>query len=182
MAFRDVLTGLDSNGVLRIHQLMDQLMSIFRFLIKLTPDERMALPAVGDRRWAFLTKNFRHAQRHADLLPPFRDILNYKRVYYDYTELLQVLDRVNELQEALTDTVMQIGANGFDFALVFYDMAEKAAASGQPGTETMYKSLAKHFARINKSTDEVDIVVPKIGSNDTPNVNANVQDPNGQDH
>jgi hypothetical protein len=156
MAFQDVFTGLDDHTVSRANVLLDGLDGIFTFFIKLTPEERKALPSIGDRRFSFVAKNYRFANRHSDLLPPFRDIHVYRRMYYDYEQLLELLDRVNSMQEGLRDTVMQIGANTYDIALTFYEMAEKAANGRQPGTEAMYKSLAKHFARINGEVDATD--------------------------
>jgi hypothetical protein len=153
MAFQDVFTGLDDHAVSRANVLLDGLDSIFTFFVKLTPEERMALPSIGDRRFSFVAKNYRFANRHSDLLPPFRDIHNYRRSYYDHEQLTQLFDRVAAMHEGLNDTLMQVGANTYDYALTFYGMAEKAAKGGQPGTETMYKSLAKHFARINSDQD-----------------------------
>ncbi len=144
---------MNTGAVVNLHSLIDQLEAQLRFRIKLTPDQRQSMATVGDRRYSFLGKGHRYAQRHPNLLPQYRSIQDFDRVMFDFEELQQVLDRVNTLQEGLSDTLKQIGANAFDFGLVFYDLVGKASEGGVPGTEVIYKDLAKHFARINSNDD-----------------------------
>ncbi len=151
--YQNIVTGMNPTAVINLHSLIDQLEAQVRFRIKLTPQQRQGMITVGDRRISFLDKSHRYAQRHADLLPPYRSIQDFDRVVFDFEELQRVLDRVNTLQEGLNDTLKQIGSNAFAFALVFYDSVGKASEGGVPGTELIYKDLAKHFTRIN-STDE----------------------------
>ena len=133
---------MNTGAVINLHSLIDQLEAQVRFRIKLTPQQRQGMITVGDRRISFLDKSHRYAQRHADLLPPYRSIQDFDRVVFDFEELQRVLDRVNTLQEGLNDTLKQIGSNAFAFALVYYDSVGKAS-----------EGLAKHFTRIN-STEE----------------------------
>jgi hypothetical protein len=130
-------------------------------VIKLTPRERQALVSVGDRRASFLLKNIRYARRHKNLLPPYPDLANYNRVYYDFTAIQGILDRLTSLTESAGDTTKQLGANAMDFAFLFYDAIGTASLSGEPGTETIYKDLFKHFQRMGSDDTEQD----KTGEN-----------------
>jgi hypothetical protein len=151
--YQNIVTGMNTGAVVNLHSLIDQLEAQLRFRIKLTPDQRQSMVTVGDRRISFLGKGHRYAQRHPNLLPQYRNIQDFDRVMFDFEELQQVLDRVNTLQEGLADTLKQIGANAFEFSLIFYDLVGKASEGGIPGTEVIYKDLAKHFVRINSSDD-----------------------------
>jgi hypothetical protein len=174
MAYQEIQTGLNDAIMTRIHASLDQVVSDLRCLTKLTPEQRQSTTSVGDRRFTFLSKAYRHALRHPSLMPPFRDINNYTRIFEDFQRLQGVLDRVRSLSEGLSDTVMQVGANAFDFSLVFYDMIEKAAGTGHAGTEVIYKDLAKHFARINPAEEDTNTTGGKGG--DTPPIPGNIQD------
>ncbi len=151
--YQNIVTGMNTGAVVNLHSLIDQLEAQVRFRIKLTPQQRRGDDHGRRSPHGFLDKSHRYAQRHADLLPPYRSIQDFDRVVFDFEELQRVLDRVNTLQEGLADTLKQIGANAFEFSLIFYDLVGKASEGGVPGTELIYKDLAKHFTRIN-STDE----------------------------
>ena len=168
MAYQNVFTGLNDGLVAHIHALIDQLEGLMTYLIKLTPKQRQALVSVGNRRTSFLLKNIRYARRHGNLLPPYRDLANYNRVYYDFNAMQGIQDRLVSLSEAVGDTTKQVGANAMDFALVFYALVETASQTGEPGTETIYKDLAKHFARLSSDDTEQDTTGDNKDGGTTP--------------
>lgn len=153
--YSDVITGLTPNVVATFITKLNELHTLIGpCLVKLSPEQRSALPVVGDRRYSFVAKAFRLGEQHQYLFPTFRDYNTFKRIHYDFVQMQALVDRLRSFVEAMSDTLLQIGANNFDTALIFYSMTETASKSDQPGTQVIYRDLARHFARINGAEED----------------------------
>lgn len=153
--YKEIQTGLTPSIVAAFNAKLNELLSIvMHYLIKLSPEQRSAMPIVGDRRFSFVAKSFRLGAYHQNLFPTFRDYETFKRIHFDYLEMQSMVDRLRSFVEAMNDTLLQIGVNNFDTALIFYEMASAAASRDQPGTQVVYRDLARHFARINGAEED----------------------------
>lgn len=152
--YKEINTGFTPAIVAAFHAKLNELVTIVgQCLVKLSPEQRSAMPIVGDRRYSFLAKSFRLGGQHPNLFPHFRDFATFQRIYFDYMEMQSMVDRLRSFVEAMSDTLLQIGVNNFDTALIFYEMAEAAANRDQPGTQVVYRDLQRHFLRINAADE-----------------------------
>ena len=149
MAYRNVFTGLDVARISRISSLLDQLETELRFTIKLKPAERSAANPVGKRRKTLLEKAIMWARQFPRVLPGFKNINEFERIYFDFTELLPIKAKLASLSERLSDTVMQIGSNNLAITLSFYENVKDAMDSQEPGTEVVVNELSEFFVRNN---------------------------------
>lgn len=153
--YNDINTGFTPAIVAAFHAKLNELFTLVAHcLVKLSPEQRSGMPTVGDRRFTFLLKAFRLGGQHQNLFPNFRDYNTFKRIHYDFLEMQQMVDRLRSFAEAMSDTLLQIGVNNYDTALIFYEMATAAAHRDQPGTQVVARDLARHFARINGADED----------------------------
>lgn len=149
MAYKNVFTGLDASRIARIMSLLDQLEAELRFTIKLKPAERSSANPVGKRRKTLLEKAIMWARQFPLILPGFRNINEFERMYFDYTSLLPVKAKLSSLSERLSDTVMQIGSNNLSVSLSFYENVKEAMEANEPSTEVAVNELSEFFYRSN---------------------------------
>jgi hypothetical protein len=115
------------------------------FLIDLTPDERKAMPKMGDKSRAFVSKALEAATRNPDFLPRSFDLLEMRRDVDLFEAMYPVVMAIAQLQELIDNTYMAVGSEAYASALTVYTYAK---AGGQmAGLETVTDELGQRFAR-----------------------------------
>ncbi len=121
------------------------------FLIDLTTDERKGLSKMGDKSSAFVTKALEVATQNPDFLPR---AFNVEEMRKD-VELMQMLQPIlmvlNQLQDLVEDTYMQVGSEAYTAALNVYNYA-KNSPSGT-ALEGVAEDLGRRFARKPRPTE-----------------------------
>jgi len=128
-------------------------------LINLSVEDRMALPKMGDKTLAFVTKALEYAKQNPTLVPAFLSIAEFEKDVTAVTGLNNVLRPLQQLTEKLDDTTLQAGSEAYSAALVFYTSVKSAAKAGVPGMKTIYDDLQARFPGRGKVAT-VDKVAP----------------------
>ncbi len=115
------------------------------FLIDLNTDDRKALPKMGDKSRAFVSKAMEVAAQNPDFLPRSFDLAEMQKDVQLYESLYPVLMALTQLQDLVDDTCLAVGSEAYAAALQVYTYAK---ASGQgTGLETAVEELGIRFAR-----------------------------------
>src|SRR5438270_8919793 len=115
------LSDADKQAVLSAIQTIRQKLP---FLVDLTPEERHALPKMGDKSRAFVEQALNVAEQNEDILPRSFDVAEMRRD----VELIQALDpllpALAQLQELVEDTYIAVGSEAYTAALAVYQYAK----------------------------------------------------------
>jgi hypothetical protein len=115
------------------------------FLIDLTVEERKALPKMGDKSRAFVSKALEVATQNPDFLPRSFDLEEMRKDVQLFEAMYPIVMAMTQLQELLDDTYVMVGSEAYSAALQVYNYAK---ASGQgAGLEAVVDELGQRFAR-----------------------------------
>jgi hypothetical protein len=115
------------------------------FLIDLTIEQRKALPKMGDKSRAFVSKALEVATQNPDFLPRSFDLEEMRRDVQLFEAMYPIVMAMTQLQELLDDTYVTVGSEAYSAALQVYTYAK---ASGQgAGLESVVDELGQRFAR-----------------------------------
>lgn len=118
------------------------------FLIDLTMEERKALPKMGDKSRAFVSKALEVATQNPDFLPRSFDLEEMRKDVQLFEAMYPIVMALTQLQELLDDTYVTVGSEAYSAALQVYSYAK---ASGQgSGLEAVVGELGQRFARKSK--------------------------------
>ena len=118
------------------------------FLIDLTLEERKALPKMGDKSRAFVSKALEVATQNPDFLPRSFDLEEMRKDVQLFEAMYPIVVALTQLQELLDDTYVTVGSEAYSAALQVYSYAK---ASGQgTGLEAVVGELGQRFARKSK--------------------------------
>jgi hypothetical protein len=115
------------------------------FLIDLSMEERKALPKLGDKSRAFVSKALEIAAQNPDFLPRSFDLDEMRRDMELFEALYPVLLSLTQLQELVDDTSVAVGSEAYAAGLLVYNYA-KASGKGA-GLDSMVDDLGRRFAR-----------------------------------
>jgi hypothetical protein len=114
-------------------------------LKSLNAADRHELPKMGDKTVAFVRKALDHCSQNPEIAPQFLDVDEFKTdveavesIRHLYAPLLQITD-------ALGDTMMLSGSEGYSAALTFYNAVKSAQKSNIPKAGTIYEDLSSRF-------------------------------------
>ncbi|MBW4580851.1 MAG: hypothetical protein KME42_14895 [Tildeniella nuda ZEHNDER 1965/U140] len=120
------------------------------FLIDLSVDERKALPKMGDKSRAFVSKALEVATQNPDFLPRSFDLDEMRKDVQLFEAMYPIVVAMAQLQELLDDTYVTVGSEAYAAALQVYTYAK---ASGQgAGLDSVVDELGQRFARKAKKT------------------------------
>ncbi|RUR84180.1 hypothetical protein ACF3DV_30235 [Chlorogloeopsis fritschii PCC 9212] len=115
------------------------------FLIDLSAEERKALPKMGDKSRAFVSKALEAATQNPDFLPRSFDLEEMRKDVQLFEALYPLLLSLTQLQELVDDTFLAVGSEAYAAALQVYNYAK---ASGQgSGLDTVVEEMGQRFAR-----------------------------------
>ena len=121
------------------------------FLIDLTTEERRSLTKMGDKSSAFVTKALEVATQNPDFLPRAFNIEEMRKDVELMQMLQPILMVINQLQDLIEDTYMQVGSEAYSAALNIYNYA-KNSPSGS-ALEGVAEELGRRFARKPRQPD-----------------------------
>ncbi len=115
------------------------------FLTDLSPEERRALPKMGDKSRAFVSKAAEVAAQNPDFLPRAFDVNEMRRDLELFEALQPIAVSLTQLQELMDDTLLAAGSEAYAAALVVYNYAK---TSGQGAAlDAVADELSRRFAR-----------------------------------
>lgn len=116
------------------------------YLVSLTPEERAALPKMGDKSLAFVTKAAELAQALPTLMPQYLDVPGLTVDADTNADLLPLYLELSSLTTDVESTRMEAGSEGYTAALVAYGALKTAASLNQPGAQSAVAQLETRFA------------------------------------
>jgi hypothetical protein len=130
----------------------NELKALFTFLINLTPEERQALPKMGNDKQPFVTKAFQYAQSFPLIAPPFINLGELGKDRGLALILIQVLQLARPFVESIDDTQLAAGSEAYVASLSIYNSAAQAAKANVPGASAIYEDLKTHFEQTGGGT------------------------------
>jgi hypothetical protein len=115
------------------------------FLVDLTTEERKALPKLGDKSRAFVSKALEVAAQNPDFLPRSFDLDEMRRDVELFEALYPILLSLTQLQELVDDTFVAVGSEAYAAGLMVYNYA-KASGKGA-GLDAALDDMGRRFAR-----------------------------------
>lgn len=142
-----ILSDADRDTVLNE---IAKIRTLLPFLIDLTPEERQALPKMGDKSRAFVSQALQLAEHDDSFLPRSFDIEEMKRDLALAESLYPIMIALKQLSEFIDDTYVQVGSEAYTAALIVYQSA-KQNGKGE-ALDGLLDSLGQRFARKTKET------------------------------
>jgi hypothetical protein len=115
------------------------------FLIDLTPADRKALPKLGDKSRAFVSKALEVATQNPDFLPRSFDLEEMRKDVLLFEALYPLLLSLTQVQELVDDTYMAVGSEAYTAALQVYNYAKASGNVG--GMDAVVGEMGQRFAR-----------------------------------
>ena len=115
------------------------------FLVDLSPEERRALPKMGDKSNAFVSKTLEVAKQNGDFLPRSFDVDEMAQDIALYQDLRSITLALTPLAELVDDTLVQVGSEAYAAALTVYQYAKNAGQGA--ALDSVADELSKRFAR-----------------------------------
>ena len=135
-----------------ISKAMETIIENLPGLVNLKAADRRALPKMGDKSFAFVSKAFEYAAQNPKVVPAFLDMAEFEKDTVGTAELKKVLISMHQLVEKLDDTTLLTGSDALASALVFYTALKGAAKAGEPGMKTVYADLQSRYPGHAKGT------------------------------
>jgi hypothetical protein len=115
------------------------------FLIDLSPEDRKALPRLGDKSRGFVSQALQIASQNADILPRSFDVEEMRKDFELLDALSPVLLALAQLNELVEDTYIEVGSEAYAAALAVYQYT-RAAGKGA-ALDGALDTLGQRFAR-----------------------------------
>ena len=116
------------------------------FLIGLTSEERVLLPAIDVNNKAFTEDAINAGINNAALLPAYLSVGNMQNDLNLFNQLDEIIILVKQLLEKLEDTQLLAGSESYSAALMLYKLFGSAADAGMPGADAVNTQLKQRFA------------------------------------
>jgi hypothetical protein len=118
------------------------------FMVDLTVEDRKALPKMGDKSRAFVTKALEIATQNPDFLPRSFDLEEMRKDVELFDQLYPLLLSLNQLQEMMENTYTAVGSEAYTAALTIYKYAKASDQGG--GLEGILDDLGQRFTQKSK--------------------------------
>ena len=125
------------------------------FLIGLTTEERITLPAINVNNKIFTEDAITAGVNNAAMLPAYISVAAMQNDLTLFTQLEEVITMVKQLLEKLEDTQLLAGSESYSSALTLYKLFGTAAESGLPGADAVIAQLRQRFANQGGGTPPV---------------------------
>ena len=119
------------------------------FLVDLTPEERRALPTMGDKRRGFVAQALAIAEQNEGILPRSFDVAEMRKGVALLESLRPILTALAQLCELVEDTYMAVGSEAYTSALLVYQFARSAGKGA--ALDSALETLSQPFARKSRS-------------------------------
>lgn len=116
------------------------------FLLGLTTDERIVLPAIDVNNKAFTEDAINAGVNNGQLIPSYVSVTSMQNDMTLFNQLDEIIIIVKQLLEKLEDTQLLAGSEAYTSALVLYRLFGSAADAGVPGADAINNQLKQRFA------------------------------------
>lgn len=129
-----------------------QIRALLPFLLDLSPEDRQALPKMGDKSRAFVSQALQLAEQDDSYLPRSFEVADMRQDVTLAESLYPIMTGLKQLSELIEDTYLQVGSEAYTAALIVYQFAQSSGRGA--GLDELLDALGQRFAR--KSKDKSD--------------------------
>jgi hypothetical protein len=133
-----------------IHNAITTIKQRLPFLVDLVREERAALPKMGDKSRAFVSKALEIAHQNSTFLPRSFEVEEMRKDLELYDDLYSFLLSLTQLQDMLDDTCMVVGSEAYTAALTVYNYAKTSGQTGN-GLEPLVQAMGQRFRKGRKA-------------------------------
>ncbi|WP_426994272.1 hypothetical protein [Methylomonas sp. CM2] len=137
--------SLSDNDLADIDAALKILEDRFAGFLVLTPEERRAIPKMGDKTEAFCRQTLTVSSQNTSAIPPGLDTASAEADLATLDRLRPRLHRLRDLLSRAEDTDMALGSDIYSFSLDAY-ASLKIAGKGA-GLETLRQAMSVRFNR-----------------------------------
>ncbi|MGQ7945949.1 hypothetical protein [Flavobacterium sp. WC2509] len=116
------------------------------FLVGLTTEERIALPAINVTNKAFTEDAINAGVNNAALIPSYVSVTNMQSDLLLFSQLDEIIGVTKQLLEKLEDTQLLAGSEAYTSALTLYKLFGSASEAGVAGSDAIVTQLKQRFA------------------------------------
>lgn len=115
------------------------------FLVDLSAEERKALPKMGDKSRAFVSKALEVATQNPDFLPRSFNLEELRKDVQLFEAIYPIMVALMQLSELVDDTSLAVGSEAYAAALQVYAYAKASGNVG--GMDAVVGEMGQRFAR-----------------------------------
>ena len=121
-----------------------------KYVISLTPEQRKRMAKMSDGTEAFVTKVMDYAVTDPQFNPAYMDVAELKKDLDAYLQLKPFVTAANQLQDDLNDTAVMAGSEAYAAALAYYGAVKMGVRMNVNGAKAIYEDLKKRFEQRTK--------------------------------
>jgi len=142
----NVAVSIPAAELSNIQALIGQLKTALQpYTIHLTAEDRAAMLKLGDKSVAFVNKVNDYAQSHPEFVPSFLDVPAMQVDSKALNQLTPLYNALQELTNAVNDTLSLSGSEAFMGALMYYNNVKQADKNGIERADLVYNDLKQRF-------------------------------------
>ena len=111
----------------------------------LMPEDRQALPKMGEKTVSFVNKSLEYARQNPGVVPAYLDVTEFAKDVNATSAMFKVAAPLRQLLDQVEDTLTTGGSEAYQAALVFYNALKTAVKSGETQYQTMIDDLSQRF-------------------------------------
>lgn len=119
-----------------------------KYLVALTPEQRSALPKMGDKTTPFVEKITEYTKSSPEFVPTFMSVANLEVDYKAVNDLTALYRICGQLSSNLNDSILISGSEAYSNALMYYNSVKQASKNNIPNAKTIFEDLKKRFEKI----------------------------------
>ncbi|PIF46627.1 hypothetical protein CLU96_3665 [Chryseobacterium sp. 52] len=113
--------------------------------INLTPEQRQQYGRIVEQNKLFVNKAKSYMEQYPELVPAFLDKVEFDRDYAAREQIELRLQRLNSLNEQLSDTKVLLDHDKYHNAISFYRNIRFLSEENVPGTNVVYEDMKQFF-------------------------------------
>lgn len=117
------------------------------YLAVLTPEERSAIPKMGNKTSPFVEKIVEYTESSPEFTPMYMNVGNLKNSFETVNKLTLLLRPIEQLEKAITDTIMLSGSEAYKNALIYYNSVKEANKNSIANAEIIFEDLKVRFEK-----------------------------------
>ena len=133
MSYSNISATLTSEQIAQIETQLDSLTSTLSFLVNLSPQERLRLRKMGNKRNSFVQEVIDIVRTNRGSLPVDFNPQELERDYQLFQDLQRLLIKFRPLTEALEDTAMAVGSEAMQAADETYGVLKAIRSNANLG-------------------------------------------------
>ncbi len=120
------------------------------FAVNLTSKDKMGFLRMGRGTYLFVQKAIEMYRTHTNLRVDYLKLEEWENDFAVYNRLRYLQMMVKGLEERISDTLIALGKENTNAALIFYNNLKKASQFNVPGTTNMVEDLGSFFENQRK--------------------------------